>query len=243
MAIEHTRATWDSAFYRGVPLLILLSLADHLNGKTGQCFPSYKRLEVATGASPATIADCMRRLEADGVLRVERTGGRVNHYSIDLSRLGELRQAGRAKKLNPKWDTTSVSEAVSTTSASEATTSTSEVPPLQPAKSNRKLTSIEPETNHTQRVVTDFVVDSFCKAVGLAGKKNKVAIAEVIDLWADKLSQDRSAIADEMLTAWTYYHEGGGYYHNPLAYLQSGQWEEAAGCARFFGKKAVRCTA
>jgi hypothetical protein len=53
-------------------LAVLRQLLRFANAKDGLCFPSYDALEAATGLCRRTIASCLKRLEAAGIIRVAR---------------------------------------------------------------------------------------------------------------------------------------------------------------------------
>jgi len=60
---------------------ILWVLSDIAND-AGHCYPSREHLAIETGLGRTAISDALKTLEAYGVLQVDRSNGRQNHYTI-----------------------------------------------------------------------------------------------------------------------------------------------------------------
>ena len=67
--------------------LVLMILADHHNGQTGACFPSYETLRKETGLSRRTVIRARQELSEKGLVPIlERGGGRrSNRYDINAT--------------------------------------------------------------------------------------------------------------------------------------------------------------
>jgi len=64
---------------------VLVTIADHLNCKTGQCNPSIDRLAQLVGMDARSVRRILRRLEDKKVLKTRRGGhgnGNSNQYSF-----------------------------------------------------------------------------------------------------------------------------------------------------------------
>lgn len=55
-------------------------LIDHINGVTGEAWPSQSRLAEAAGVTPRTIQNALQNLISGGHLNVRRTPGVTNRY-------------------------------------------------------------------------------------------------------------------------------------------------------------------
>lgn len=64
--------------------LVLIALANRMNGKTGACFPAYRTLAIDTGLSQRSCIRAVKYLiEADLLTIPAKGGGRIsNHYGI-----------------------------------------------------------------------------------------------------------------------------------------------------------------
>lgn len=84
---------WDSTEFRGTELLILLALADYANDE-GLCWPSYKKLAKRARVGHRRAMQCVKSLEEEGWLVLERRGniGQSNHYRLKLPTQGGERQ-------------------------------------------------------------------------------------------------------------------------------------------------------
>lgn len=82
---------WEDAPYSEGSLLVLLALADWANDD-GLCWPSISRLAKKARLEDRQTQAILRRLEADGVVEVERGGGRghQNRYLIRVQNLHPL---------------------------------------------------------------------------------------------------------------------------------------------------------
>ena len=96
MSNRHLDAAWRVKLDDMEPAakLVLLSLADHLNERTGQCNPSRQRLSERTGLDPRTVTRAIRYLEAKGVVRVERRDGLGSHYLLGFLLEGTTEDPG-----------------------------------------------------------------------------------------------------------------------------------------------------
>lgn len=67
----------------GLQKLILLLLCKRMNDKTKRCFPSLETLVDVSGLSKPTVINCIKALEIQGVLKIER-GKISNNYLINI---------------------------------------------------------------------------------------------------------------------------------------------------------------
>jgi len=64
---------------------VLLLLANRHNKDSGLCYPSIPRLCNESGMHRATVIRAIKRLENRGVLTIEKTFGKANHYRLHTS--------------------------------------------------------------------------------------------------------------------------------------------------------------
>ncbi len=85
MSIKLMARVWDETKFKGTELLILLCLADHADDD-GVCWPSYQRLADRARTTPRWAMACVKRLEDEGFLTLERRGnvGRSNLYTLHI---------------------------------------------------------------------------------------------------------------------------------------------------------------
>lgn len=83
MSIRLMAQIWDNPdiLLRGTKLNLLLALADYANDD-GVCWPSYVRLAVRTRCSKRAVIDLVAELETHGFIKVSRTAGRPNNYTV-----------------------------------------------------------------------------------------------------------------------------------------------------------------
>lgn len=90
--------------------LVLLSLADHHNAKTGQCNPSIARIADRTGLGRRTIVRALAGLgDADLVQKEKRTGKRSNYILTGVTVAPHQCQIGTTPV--PEWHHTSATAA------------------------------------------------------------------------------------------------------------------------------------
>jgi len=65
--------------------LVLLLLANRHNKDTGMCYPSIARMCAEAGMHRATVIRAVNALEKTGLLSIEKTFGKVNHYRLHTS--------------------------------------------------------------------------------------------------------------------------------------------------------------
>ena len=82
MSVAHLVAVFDLDEPVGAARAVLLVLAEHANAATGECWPSEARIARRAGVHPATVRRCMRTLEDDGLVVVQRSPGKVNRYLL-----------------------------------------------------------------------------------------------------------------------------------------------------------------
>lgn len=77
---------WEHSPTRGTDLLLLLAIADFA-GESGIAWPSRQTLARRTRLDPSTVRRIVRKLEADGHIRVSRSTGRhqTNVYTLLFS--------------------------------------------------------------------------------------------------------------------------------------------------------------
>ena len=68
--------------------LVLLLLANRHNKDTGMCYPSIPRICAESGMHRATVIRAINALEKAGLLTIEKTFGKVNHYRLHTSVTG-----------------------------------------------------------------------------------------------------------------------------------------------------------
>lgn len=73
--MSHARTTWAWATIRSgdyeldtAARVVLLSLSDRANGRSGDCWPSYARIAADTGLSRASVARALRHLKAQKII-------------------------------------------------------------------------------------------------------------------------------------------------------------------------------
>jgi hypothetical protein len=76
---------------------VLNILADHADD-SGRSFPSVKTIALGTGFGETSVMTAVRQLEEEGLLRVERQHGEVNHYFLNLAEIEERAKSGRATR-------------------------------------------------------------------------------------------------------------------------------------------------
>ena len=96
MSVAHLVAVFDLDEPVGAARAVLLVLAEHANAATGECWPSEARIARRAGVHPATVRRCMRTLEDDGLVVVQRSPGKVNRYLLLID------PAPIAKAVNPE---------------------------------------------------------------------------------------------------------------------------------------------
>lgn len=69
--------------------LILVLLADHLNGKTAQLNPGTKKLCEESGLTRQGVFNQIERLETRGLLFVEHCKGKVNRYRLPVNHVDQ----------------------------------------------------------------------------------------------------------------------------------------------------------
>jgi hypothetical protein len=79
-----------SAIEKGV----LNILADHAD-ETGHCFPSVKTIALGCGFGETSVITAVSQLEEEGLLRVVREHGEVNHYYVNLEEIEERAKSGQ----------------------------------------------------------------------------------------------------------------------------------------------------
>ncbi len=96
--------TWAVAQKCGSPSskLVLLMLADHCNGHTGQCNPRHKRLAEACEMRVETLKDHLRKLEALGLITIVAQFAEgvqlPNQYILNLDVVGANTPGGGGEK-------------------------------------------------------------------------------------------------------------------------------------------------
>jgi DNA-binding MarR family transcriptional regulator len=65
--------------------LVLLLLANRHNNDTGMCYPSIPRICAESGMHRATVIRAINALDKAGLLTIEKTFGKVNHYRLNTS--------------------------------------------------------------------------------------------------------------------------------------------------------------
>ena len=86
MSIRLISAVFDNRNLGPTERLIMLALADHADD-SGRCYPSVQRIAQRTGLSLRAVQINIRKLEAQGFVRVVTSGrrGRANDYFINLN--------------------------------------------------------------------------------------------------------------------------------------------------------------
>lgn len=74
MSIQAVAWVLDHSQSRGIARLVLISLANHHNGGTGQCNPGYRRIAREAGIARGTISNAIARLVELGEIEVEEPG-------------------------------------------------------------------------------------------------------------------------------------------------------------------------
>jgi len=103
------KASHDKGRFSHAELRVLVVLADHHNGTTGQCNPGYKRLAAETGLAKSYVVSIVQALEERGeLLRDDPSskGGAGNSHNITLTlRKGRpratLSRAEKGRHANP----------------------------------------------------------------------------------------------------------------------------------------------
>ncbi|MFC3060037.1 helix-turn-helix domain-containing protein [Paenirhodobacter populi] len=89
MSVKIMSAVFDSEILNPTERLILLALADHADDE-GRCYPSINRLCQRTGLSCRTVQVNIRRMQADGYIRIIPNGGKAgaNLYFVRATPAG-----------------------------------------------------------------------------------------------------------------------------------------------------------
>ncbi|MDD5215347.1 MAG: helix-turn-helix domain-containing protein, partial [Methylococcales bacterium] len=65
--------------------IVLLMLANRTNHDTGLCFPSHETLATECGMDKRSVIRQIEKLEAAGLLSVNRSTNKPNSYTLNLS--------------------------------------------------------------------------------------------------------------------------------------------------------------
>ena len=84
MSIEAITWAWQQKC-KPMEKLILVLLADHLNGETARLNPGMTRLAERSGMTKRAVITQLASLEKDGILVVERKAGMVNNYRLPVN--------------------------------------------------------------------------------------------------------------------------------------------------------------
>jgi DNA-binding MarR family transcriptional regulator len=76
------RSELDAANLSPYACRVLCELSKRANGKEDGAFPSYTTIEKACGISRPTVRRALRELELAGLIRVKRTWGKQNRYTV-----------------------------------------------------------------------------------------------------------------------------------------------------------------
>jgi DNA-binding transcriptional ArsR family regulator len=66
----------------GQDIMVYLALARYANNDTQTCYPSYNKLCKIARVSRPTISKALKTLEECGIISVERSANKVNHYCL-----------------------------------------------------------------------------------------------------------------------------------------------------------------
>ena len=126
-----------------VELLVLLAIADHVNGGGGTVFPSVPRLSKLTHLTTRTVRRSLKRLEDSGRITVERRDGLPSLYQVSTS-------AGDAPVSESHPCKIDTPDRESPLTESQGTPDTESLVPLTESHPNLPLTYQEP-TNSPHR--------------------------------------------------------------------------------------------
>jgi len=83
MSITAYKTVWSYGL-KGAALVVALALAEHHNGKTGQCNPGYDTIAELTGLSRRHVIRVISKLGADGHITIDKSGGyHSNQYGFN----------------------------------------------------------------------------------------------------------------------------------------------------------------
>lgn len=85
---------------------VLLLLANRHNKDSGLCYPSIPRICAESGMGRSTVIRAIKRLEGKGLLTIEKTFGKSNHYRLHTS----ITEIPVSERHPYQKDTTPVSE-------------------------------------------------------------------------------------------------------------------------------------
>lgn len=106
MSIQAVAWVLDHSESKGYARLVLISLANHYNGKTGQCNPGQRAIAREAGISPGSVPPQIRALVELGELEVAEEGGprKTARYSLPFMGAQELsaERSGAERSARPK---------------------------------------------------------------------------------------------------------------------------------------------
>lgn len=90
LTVARTHSALSRAAISAVAFRVAVRLLDHLNKKTGRCFPSVGTLAEAVGKSARTVRRALAELRAAGFISVKRVPLKSNRYTFHFDKiLGE----------------------------------------------------------------------------------------------------------------------------------------------------------
>ena len=87
MSIQAVAWALDHSQSRGVDRLVLIALANHANGETGQCWPSQRTIAREAGVATGTVSEALKRLTEIGEVEIVAPGDqrRSTRYRLPLT--------------------------------------------------------------------------------------------------------------------------------------------------------------
>lgn len=91
MSIQAVAWVLDNSRSRGFPRLVLISLANHADKETGECWPAQRTIAAEAGISAGAVPAALRNLVALGEVEVVKPGGPRTStiYRLTFSRSGD----------------------------------------------------------------------------------------------------------------------------------------------------------
>lgn len=230
MSLDATRWAWRQMAVTATQKFILLSLADRAN-ESGCCWPSIRRLQADTRVGKRdTVITALKALEKKGLIRIGRTTGKGNVYTLLTSpEMGTSPEKGTS----PEIGTTTSPEMVTTTSPEMVTTPVPKRGPesiknLPIESTNGTPHSLAQNERGCACVDSDFST-FWEKYPKKTGKK------AALQAWNN--AKDRPAIdkilasLEQQRTSPQWQREEGRFIPHPQKWISQGQWDDEAEAA------------
>lgn len=207
---------WDSAMEGSTAVHVMVVLANEADDDGMNCFPGTRRIARRARVSERTVIRTIQELEADGYLRIGvrgRGAGRFSEYYLNVNRLREEAEKKRAEERAAKYQkgchgvTFSAKRKVTLAQAKGdigAGKGDIGAAPLFVLPVNDSLEDLLPQPlarEGRRETEIGYAVDQVCSALGVANRRKRRLLADVIALEAEK-GELPPTIALAMIAAW-----------------------------------------